>query len=892
MDLTAPTLRQDGARLLIWPLLALAILAALWSAVRWQDAEEDLQAEASLLREAHNYAQAYEHFLGRSLGQMDHISLQLKYDWEQSGGRLAMDTLLRQGMFADAAFAAISLYDAQGRLRSSTRPQLAPPQLADSPAFAYHRNHISTALRLQLPARGPHGQDWIAFSRRLDTADDGFDGVILLQIDAAYFTAFDDGLGLGPSGLVALRLLEDNGAIAQLASADGRTELLRDLPWPGGSSETGATLVPARAFPDGEARALGWQTVRAYPVQALVGLAQGPARAALTASQRARRQWATLASVLLGLAGLGGALASWRLLQRERAEQAIRAAYRTATEHANDGFFLVEPERDGRGQIHDFRLQDCNERGASFYGLGRAELIGMRLSQLHAGHPVYFAQLLHEYTDALHSGFAQSDVEMPRSGRMRLEWAQRTLVRAGPGLAVTLHDISRQKRHETELTKLANEDTLTGLPNRHWLRAELPRMLEAAGAGGYRLALLFIDLDGFKQVNDTLGHAAGDSVLAEVGTRLQRLLRPGDHVVRLGGDEFLVVLAPVESIATAHSVGERVLRALAQPCQLGENQYSIGASIGISCYPEHGQSAEVLLQQADIAMYAGKTDGKGQVRPFHPALFEHLQARSQARQALRTALAERQFFLMYQPRIDARSGQLLSMEALLRWQHPLRGTIGPGEFIALAESHGMMGELGALVMDLACAQLADWQARGLPLVPLSINVSPTQFGSGSVDQQLAEAMARHQVPAHLIEVEITESAMMGEQAEVQAQLRALRALGIRLHIDDFGTGYSSLWQLQRLQMDGLKVDRAFTQGLDQGSDGRILFEAIISMAHALGMTVVAEGVETPQQLAILQTLGCDEVQGFLLARPLPLAAIEARLSARQFDFAWRPARVA
>jgi EAL domain-containing protein (putative c-di-GMP-specific phosphodiesterase class I) len=270
-------------------------------------------------------------------------------------------------------------------------------------------------------------------------------------------------------------------------------------------------------------------------------------------------------------------------------------------------------------------------------------------------------------------------------------------------------------------------------------------------------------------------------------------------------------------------------------------------------------------------MYAGKNEGKGQYRFFDPALSNTLNSRARLKQRLLEAIEHGQFMLVYQPRVDAHSGELLSMEALLRWRHPELGLVAPGDFIPLAESTGLIRRIGEIVIDLACAQLAAWREAGAALVPVSINVSPRQFLGGGVQRHLGGAMARHRVPASLIEVEITESAMMGDHEDILAELAALRALGVKLHVDDFGTGYSSLSQLQRLKMDVLKVDRAFTTELGNSKEGRVFFQAIVSMAHALGMAVVAEGVETAEQLDILRELDCNEVQGYYIARPVPPA---------------------
>jgi predicted signal transduction protein with EAL and GGDEF domain len=340
-------------------------------------------------------------------------------------------------------------------------------------------------------------------------------------------------------------------------------------------------------------------------------------------------------------------------------------------------------------------------------------------------------------------------------------------------------------------------------------------------------------------------------------------------VVRIGGDEFTIILEPVTSDADASRVAERVAESIHQPFELARGRTTLSASIGISLFPRDGEDVETLLKSSDIAMYRAKEDGKGRHHFYEPGLLERLKARLDTEQALIAALRDDQFTVFYQPRVDASTGRLIGLEALVRWMHPERGLVPPGEFVPLAEETGLVIPMGEVVIEKVCAQLAQWRSLQIALVPVSINVSSRQFSAGNVADVIAENLAAHDVPPELIEVEITESSMMGEQAEVAASLAALRAQGIRLLVDDFGTGYSSLSQLQRLDVDGLKIDRAFTAELGRTREGEVFVKAIVSMAHALGMTVTAEGVETGMQLDILQALGCNEIQGFLIARPVP-----------------------
>lgn len=655
------------------------------------------------------------------------------------------------------------------------------------------------------------------------------------------------------------------------------------IPAEGGiwQAKASPTLVEGRSgFTDGVTRAVRARRSPAYPVTAVVALSRQESLAGVELYARESRENAlAVTGCLILLAGCASLFSS-RAAARSREHEEMVLAYRTATESADDGFYMATPIRDRKGQVVDFKIVDCNERGAYFYGLERSELIGRKVSMVKqgAGSSELIDKLIDSYRLAMSLGFHEEDQRMPEDARLNITWARRRVVRVGDSLAITVQDISERKVHEDQMTRLANEDSLTGLPNRHWLLNFIPSLLTRVRVDDSGLALLFLDLDEFKQVNDSHGHAAGDRLLAAAAQRLVSLLRPMDRVARFGGDEFVVLLHPANDEPQVAAVAERIVSAFRAPFSIGDGIQAVaGASVGISLFPRDGTDASMLIRHADIAMYAAKNEGNGQYRFFDHSLSSTIQRHAQLKQRLLQAIERDQFQLHYQPRVDATSGELRSMEALLRWYHPEAGLIAPGEFIPLAESSGMILEIGELVINKACAQLAAWRVQGARLVPVSINVSPKQFTHGGVVRQLEAALYRHDVPGALLEVEITESAMMGDQDTILAEMAEIRALGIKLHIDDFGTGYSSLSQLQRLRMDVLKVDRAFTAELDNSREGKVFFQAIVSMAHALGMTVVAEGVETARQMQILRELNCDEVQGYFVSKPVSAQVMGQRL---------------
>lgn len=873
--------RSNRFLVLLWPLLALLVVIALWTATLLRVEAEQERVAGQARKDVAAYAEAYEQYITRSVAQMDQITMQLKFSWENSRAAGLLDEMRRDGMFTDSAFHVVAVLDRGGVVRSSTRPGLLGADLSAGPYFIRHRDSNSTALRVGAAATHFGAADVVLFTRRLDTQDDEFDGVVLMAVDARYFTSFVSPATIGAGGIVALAGSEGRLRIEQRSDGESFMDAVA-LPRNGAawSGEQGVRLVEgAGGFADGQARVLGWRQSPVYPLVALVGLPQTEALAANNGYWIESRDRAIVATLFLVLLGAAGAVLARRAVAREKEQDEVRRAYRTATESGNDGFYMASAVRARDGQIMDFRIVDCNERGAFFYGVTRDELVGSSLARIDSG--LFGEDLLATYRKAMESGFHEDDRKMPSDNRLNISWGRRRLVRVGNGLAVTLQDISEKKEHEAQLERLANEDSLTGLATRHAFLARMPAMLAQAQVAGTGAALLFIDLDEFKHVNDTHGHATGDQLLKSAAIRLLSLLRPSDQVARFGGDEFVVLLSPCDGERQAASVAARIVEAFGVPFLIGDELHAVGSSIGISLYPRDGLDAETLVKHSDIAMYVGKNEGKGQYRFFDPSLSSTLNSRARLKQNMLEALEADQFVLYYQPRVDARSGELLSMEALVRWRHPTLGMVAPGEFIPLAEATGLIVRIGETVIDKACAQLAAWREAGVALVPVSINVSPKQFLRGGVQRQLSAALLRHRVPASLIEVEITESAMMGDQDDILAELAALRALGVKLHVDDFGTGYSSLSQLQRLKMDVLKVDRAFTTELANSKEGKVFFQAIVSMAHALGMSVVAEGVETGEQLAILRNLDCNEVQGYYIARPVPADEM-AVMMARRF----------
>ena len=428
-----------------------------------------------------------------------------------------------------------------------------------------------------------------------------------------------------------------------------------------------------------------------------------------------------------------------------------------------------------------------------------------------------------------------------------------------------------------QVLQLARFDSLTGLANRNMFHNELDRALQRAALQRTGFALLFIDLDRFKFVNDTLGHDAGDELLKVMAARLSALLRGVDRLARLGGDEFVVLLDHVTDPAALSKVASRLLTELAEPLRLGGRSIQISGSVGISLYPADGQDAATLLKNADTAMYLAKSRGKNNFQFFTPDLAQHAARFFAMENDLRQAIDAEQLVLHFQPVFRASDGSLSGMEALVRWRRPGHGLVGPGEFIPLAEESGLIVSIGRWVMQAACRQLRAWREAGYNPPRCAINLSARQFAGNRLVDDLREALATHALEAGAMSVEITEGQLMAEPERAQQTLQRLQAMGVQVAIDDFGTGYSSLAYLKRFTANTLKIDQSFVRGLPHSQGDMAIVQAVVQLAHSLRMAVVAEGVETEAQLQAVRTLGCDMVQGYLLGRPGPADALAPQL---------------
>ena len=573
-------------------------------------------------------------------------------------------------------------------------------------------------------------------------------------------------------------------------------------------------------------------------------------------------------------------------LEQEEGEKRFRILF----ERSGDGVVLIDPH----DTVIPWRIVDCNAAFSQMNGYTCEELIGQSIDVLHEddlmareGHH-WLVWIRTQMTEARGEGKHRH-----RDGHVYpIETSSSLIVLNGQELVLGLdRNISERKQAELQLQALterfehaAHHDLLTGLPNRAMLMDRLALELTRAKRSGTEVAVMFVDLDDFKRVNDTLGHPVGDDLLREVADRIGRTLRPSDMVARVGGDEFVIVVPDLLNMHQAARVAQRLQDALAQPVAIGNLTVTVGCSVGISVSPQDGSEVDELLRHADLAMYEIKKEGKNAVRFFAPAMNTAAQARMRLETRLRNAVAVRGLALHYQPQIDVKSGQLAGLEALVRWTDSELGVVSPEEFIPVAEDTGLIVQLGAWVLDEACRQAATWALT----VPMAVNISPVQILRPEFVETVSDALKRHSIPPQLLKLELTERLNIRDSHLAAHRLTSLRALGVTLSLDDFGAGQSALASLMSLPFQEVKLDRSLLSRITDDPASWQIMGALLALAHGLNLLVVVEGVETLDQLNVLRSLGCETVQGYLMGRPEEPLTLARRLWPSRNERAYTP----
>jgi len=560
------------------------------------------------------------------------------------------------------------------------------------------------------------------------------------------------------------------------------------------------------------------------------------------------------------------------VLQREQQAQRLLAAG-IAFDHMREAVMVTDAES---------RIVQANRAFERITGYSEKEAIGQTPKLLNSGRqsPEFYRNFFRSLDE---QGEWRGEIwNRRKNGDIYPQWLSVKTIYGNDGKVSSyisvFADITETKNSERKLWQLAHHDPLSNLPNRLLLSARLEHAMQRAHRTGASIALLFIDLDRFKNINDSLGHQVGDELLKAISHRLQTSVHEDDTVARLGGDEFVVLLEDIRDANTVRMIGNRLIERLSDPVTVRGKSLVVTASIGISLYPEDAQDSETLLKHADAAMYKAKTLGRNRLAYYAPELTQEVQQRLDLENELRQGMAREEFSLHYQPQFAASDGRLVAVEALLRWNHPQRGTVPPNEFIPLAEETGLIRELGCWVTETACNQVMQWRKAGYPLFTLAVNLSPYQL-RGECTDALMTILERTGFPADWFEFEVTETLLVEEGGLALRELTEMRAvMGMSIAMDDFGTGHSSLSQLKFLPIGKLKIDRSFVNDLPADTNDAAIARAIILMAHTLGLEVVAEGVETVEQHRFLCESGCDHLQGFLYGKPMPAEEITQLLA--------------
>ena len=769
--------------------------------------------------------------------------------------------------------AGINLFDANGQLINSSSIWPVPDvSIADRSYFRELRAGPMSPDVVLAPIYSRFTGGWTTvIAHRVVGPDGRFLGMVGRGISPANFETFFESLALGEGATISM-LHRDGTMVAHYPHVDALIgQNLSTAPLEQLLAEANHGTFRLRNPVDGEDQLAAARALNKFPLSIVVAIKTSTVLADWREQTRSLIVAAALAALAIALTLF---LVVRRLSKRhqdsERRVALEKERLDTALNNMTQGLVLYDA--DGRIVLQNRRYREMYNLPPEVMkpGLHFSELIAYRKSigSFKGDADEYCATVLRNVADnrATHHILETND------GRS-IEVVNQPM-KSG-GWVVTQEDITERRHAEQQIAHLAHYDALTDLPNRVLFRERLERELERIKRGE-QLAMLYIDIDEFKGINDSLGHAVGDELLKAVASRLRGCIRETDFVARLGGDEFAIVQTGIGQPSDVMELLKRIYEAIRAPCECLGHQVATDASIGIALAPHDGTDLDQLLKSADLAMYGAKADGRRTYRFFEPAMDARVKARRTLELDIRQAIVDDAFELQYQPVVDLKTNLIAGCEALLRWRHPVRGMISPAEFIPIAEETGLICEIGDWVLATACAEAAHWP----PNLRLAVNVSPVQFRSHAFGLKVANVLAATGLPAHRLELEITEAVLIRDDDTALTMLQHLRSLGVRIALDDFGTGYSSLSYLRRFPFDKIKIDRCFVDDIAEASGSSAIVQAVINIANAQNMTTTAEGVETEQQKEMLRSLGCTEMQGFLFSRPRAVAEIRTLLAPR------------
>ena len=851
-------LRRRGSAI-----LGLIIIGILWAGVALMFHRDLQQDYASVVQRNENYALLFQENVQRSLGEIDKTILYVRRRVEALKDTTDYQRIVESTDVQSDIIVQVAITDAKGMAWASNavKKLIKPIDISDREHFKFQVNNPKDTLFISKPVIGRASGKWsVQLTRRYLNKDGSFAGVVVASMDPAYFTSFYDQVKLGADTSVAMIgsdgvvRSEGGGAIIQLALGQdlSGTDLFRRL-----QKISDGTFIEPRSTAN-ESLVVSARQVSGYPLWVTVSTKERQIYQPAWSSLRRNVLIATFLTALM-------LLALERILRAEaRAEQKAKQLQLTL-EHIGQGIMLVTKDRE---------IPVINQRCAELLALPRTIIDAPpKLDQLiecKAGDDISLMWSENcptsDHDDSGSSDRQRSSIaDYQRPDGAFIE-VRKTCLPDG-AFVQTFTDITKRRQAEAYITKLASEDPLTSLHNRRVFRAKMQELCERSSRS--RFAILFMDMDRFKVVNDTLGHRTGDQLLIHVAKRLQSVLDDSIVLARLGGDEFAILLPAIGSSSEVEAVAQRMIDAVAEPFSIDRNSISTSMSIGIAIGPDHGTTADALLVAADLALYSVKVGTRGTYRIFEKRMNDDVNNRREIELQLREALTSGGLDVHYQPIIDLRSHSITGFEALMRWPHPTKGMVSPAKFIPVAEECGLIVALGEWILMEACRKAKHWPVD----MKVSVNVSPIQLAKSDIVAMIESVLAATGLEPHRLVLECTETVFMENSEKMLSTLHKLKEIGVQIALDDFGTGYSSLSYLRSFPFDTVKIDRSFVSDLSGSTCGSVIVQAIILIADSLGIKTVAEGIETEQQLQALKLLGCNEVQGYLLGRPAPAQEI-------------------